>query len=403
MKFAHLADIHLGGFREQRLRDANQKAFMKAIDTCIEEKVDFVLIAGDLFNTSLPSFESLKDAVAKLKELRDNDIPIYIIAGSHDFSPSGKTMLDVLENTGLFRNVVKGKVKEGKLNLKFTIDQKTGAKITGMLGRKGMLEKNFYNSIDREGLEKEDGYKIFMFHTALTELKPKEFEAMDSSPISLLPKGFNYYAGGHPHIVVERKEEGYGTITYPGPLFPNNFAELEKLHHGGFYIVEDDKTRWIPVKMFDTLHLVFDCNDKSAEEVEEDIKAEIKKHNFENKIITMRLFGVLSSGKSSDINFKDIFNDLYAKRAYFVMKNTNKLQTREFEEVQISEDSVEDIERTLISEHVGQIEIEDLTDTDQIKIISNLMHILDTDRNEGEKVTDFEKRINSQLSDLLNL
>ncbi|MBA3064689.1 hypothetical protein FP803_04595, partial [Candidatus Woesearchaeota archaeon] len=91
-----------------------------------EKQVDFVLIAGDLFNTALPGIDALKIVVTKLKELKDNNIPSYVIPGSHDFSPSGKTMIDVLENAGLLVNVMKGKIIDEKLNLEFTIDKKTG-------------------------------------------------------------------------------------------------------------------------------------------------------------------------------------------------------------------------------------------------------------------------------------
>src|SRR3989338_545219 len=189
MKFAHIADCHIGGWREPVLREASTNAFVKSIDICIERDVDFIIISGDLFNTSLPAIDKLKIAVEKLKELKDREIPVYIIAGSHDFSPSGKTMIDVLEKAGLVKNVVRGFVDENnKLNLNFTVDRKTGAKITGMLGKKGMLEKKYYESLNLEPLEKEPGYKIFVFHTAITELKTPELEKMDSSSISLLKK-----------------------------------------------------------------------------------------------------------------------------------------------------------------------------------------------------------------------
>ena len=147
MKFAHLADCHIGSWRDPKLRDISTKAFVKAINECIEEKVDFVLIAGDLFNTSLPALDNLKSATTKLKQLNDLGIPVYIVAGSHDFSPSGKTILDVLEEAGLLINVARGEDVEGRLKLNFTIDKKTGAKITGLLGRKGSLEKSYYESL----------------------------------------------------------------------------------------------------------------------------------------------------------------------------------------------------------------------------------------------------------------
>ncbi|PIZ52714.1 double-stranded DNA repair protein Mre11, partial [Candidatus Woesearchaeota archaeon CG_4_10_14_0_2_um_filter_33_10] len=144
MKFAHMADCHIGSWRDPKLRDASTKAFLKAVNICIEKQVDFVLIAGDLFNTALPSIDALKVVVTKLKELKDSNIPSYVIPGSHDFSPSGKTIVDVLENAGLLINVMKGKIIDEKLNLEFTIDKKTGAKITGIYGRKGMLDKRQY-------------------------------------------------------------------------------------------------------------------------------------------------------------------------------------------------------------------------------------------------------------------
>ena len=110
MKFAHLADCHIGSWRDPKLRDASTKAFSKAIDVCITKEVDFVIIAGDLFNTSLPSVDNLKDVTLKLKQLADKKIPVYLVPGSHDFSASGKTMLDVLEHAGLLKNVVNSDV-----------------------------------------------------------------------------------------------------------------------------------------------------------------------------------------------------------------------------------------------------------------------------------------------------
>ena len=43
-----MADLHLGGWREDTLREVGIKAFEKAIDISIDENVDFILISGDL-------------------------------------------------------------------------------------------------------------------------------------------------------------------------------------------------------------------------------------------------------------------------------------------------------------------------------------------------------------------
>ncbi|MFC1723659.1 metallophosphoesterase, partial [Nanoarchaeota archaeon] len=95
MKFAHMADLHLGGWKGSRMGQLGQRAFVRAVDICLSERVDFVLIAGDMFNTSMPGIDVLKQAVVQLQKLKKEGIRVYLIPGSHDYSPSGKTMLDV--------------------------------------------------------------------------------------------------------------------------------------------------------------------------------------------------------------------------------------------------------------------------------------------------------------------
>src|SRR3989344_3630305 len=185
MKYAHLADLHLGSWRDEKMRDLSTKAFLTAIDECISHHVDFILFAGDLFNTSLPSLDTLK------------------------------------------------------------IVTKTNVKITGILGRKGLLDKTYYQNLHLQHLEEEKGYKIFMFHTTLTELKPKHLEMLESQPASFLPKRFNYYAGGHIHHPTLLNLDEYGPLTYTGALFPNNFAELEKYSYGGYYLIDVDENNFV--------------------------------------------------------------------------------------------------------------------------------------------------------------
>jgi hypothetical protein len=407
MLFAHLADCHIGSWRDPKLRDVSTKAFVKAVDLCIDKSVVFIVISGDLFNTSLPSIDLLKEATKKLKQLKDKNIPVYMVAGSHDFSPSGKTMLDVLEHAGLIKNVAKGEVIDNKLKLNFTIDEKTGAKITGLPGKKGSLEKEYYENLMKEDLEKEQGYKIFLFHSALTELKPEEFKEMESQPLSLLPKNFNYYAGGHPHFIFEKQEKDYGLIAYPGPLFPNNFRELENLERGGFYFVnaDDNKTsaEYQPIQIYNIFKIDIDASHKTPEQIESEIKEKIKGQEFNNTIITIRIEGTLESGKPSDINFKEIFDMLYEKSAFFVMKNTNKLTTSEFEEIKTQTTSVEEVESSLIKEHLQQIKVTDLAAEKEEKLIKDLMEQLSAERQEGETISSFENRIKGEINKILSL
>lgn len=403
-----MADCHIGGWREPQLKELGIKAFFRAVDVSLTKNVDFILISGDLFNTALPDIDSLRNVVKKLKEVKDKGVNVYIIPGSHDFSPSGKTMIDVLEKAGLVINVVKGKMVNDKLRLDFTEDRITNAKITGMVGRRNMLEKTDYGILDYKYLENEPGFKIFMFHTALDEFKPEELSKMDSSSISILPKGFNYYAGGHVHFVMKEKQEKYGTVVFPGPVFPNNFRELERLKHGGFYIWDEGRLEYIDLKMKNVIALTLNAENKSSEKVEMEINELTEKENIKDSIVLIRVEGKLDSGKPYDINFKEIFNNLEKKRAYFVMKNTSKLTSKEFEEIKVKEGSVEEIENTLIDKSGEQVntgnmakKIKDLLSSPNT--VKTLMHLLSSPIKEGEKKYAYEERIKKETDELFGL
>ncbi len=403
MKFAHLSDIHIGSWRDPKLREASTTAFVRAIAICIEEQVDFILISGDLFNTSLPTIERLKIVVAQLRELKKNNIPVYVIAGSHDFSPSGKTMLDVLEKAELFINVVKGEIIDGTLHLRFTIDQKTGAKITGMLGKKGMLDKKYYERLELKNLEKESGFKVFMFHTAITEFKPSDLELMDSVPLSLFPKGFTYYAGGHVHTIFQQSVDNYGLFTYPGALFPNNFRELEKFQQGGFYLYDNGQISYKTIALYPVVSLVVDCDMKTPGEVNQTLFQMLREHSVKHALVTLRLKGKLQSGKVRDIQFKEIIEHFYVAGAYLVMKNTSQLSSEEFEEIKIDSKTTEHIEHHLIKEHLGQIALDSVNKEKELEMTMKLLHILNTEKKEGERVVDYEERLKKEFLEELRL
>ncbi len=411
MKYAHLADAHLGAWREPKMRDLSMEAFLTAIDDCLKQEVDFILFAGDLFNTSLPSLDILKTATHKLKELNDKEIPFYAIAGSHDFSPSGKTMIDVLEKAGLLINVSKGSA-EGEaqlLRLSFTIDQKTGAKITGILGRKGQLDWSCYENLDLSSLEQEPGYKIFLFHTTLTELKPKDLEKVESRPASLLPKGFNYYAGGHVHHPVKIELDGYGPLAYPGALFPTDFGEVEKYGHGGYYLISAEgpaenyrqKVEWRPVKVRERHSLILDCRHRTPEAINTQLREHFEQLDIEQGLVTIRLAGKIEQGKISNINFKEIFQQVYSKGAYFVMKNTSQLISPEFEEIKIVQSSPELMEEELIKEHLQQNKL--FEREKEFYLTKALLAALNTAKKEGETMADFQTRVESEINQLLEI
>ena len=69
IKFAHISDVHLGAWRNENLNILGYEAFTKAIDKILIEKVDFVIISGDLYDISNPKVDVIDVAVQEIKRL----------------------------------------------------------------------------------------------------------------------------------------------------------------------------------------------------------------------------------------------------------------------------------------------------------------------------------------------
>ncbi|MFQ5621620.1 MAG: exonuclease SbcCD subunit D [Candidatus Nanoarchaeia archaeon] len=414
MKFAHLADVHIGSWRDPRLRDVSTQLFCKAMRICVREEVDFILISGDLFNTSMPSIDHLRAVVEVLKDVNAVAIPVYYIAGSHDFSSSGKTMLDVLQAAGLATNIARGEEVDGKLQLKFFKD-KSGVKIAGMVGKKGGLETAYYDNLDYRHLEDESGPKVFMFHSAIAEMKPKFLEQMPAAPLSILPKGFEYYAGGHVHVIDQQDFPAHKNVTFPGPIFPCSFSELEKLGHGGFYIVETHnskavgaqegslpnywKSRYVDLDVHPAKNYKFDCNHKTPSQIEEEVIGKLEHEDLQGAIVTLRFKGTLQGGKVADIQYRDIIRTCYKRGAKSVLRNTYDLRSADLDAVKVDVSSVEDVEAKLIEENAGQSMFEA---EEEKKLVRGLMESLAAEKEEGETNTEFEKRVQEDVDVLFN-
>jgi DNA repair exonuclease SbcCD nuclease subunit len=380
-----MADLHLGGWRDPELQKINLSAFAKAMDRCRSERVDFIIISGDLFDTSMPSFDVLDLTSKKLTELKKAGIPIYVVSGSHDYSPSGKTILTILENAELITNVAKGDDVGGKLKLRFTVD-KSGAKLTGVFGRKGSLEVEYFKNLDRS-IENEKGFKVFLFHSGIEEYKPDYLKEIKAMPLSLLPKGFDYYAGGHIHHRMEQ-DYGKGKVVFPGSLFPCDFQELERFGSGGFYIVDDGNLEFVPIKEADVRVIKLDAENKIAKDVEKGIEEKIESLDLKDAILLIKVSGVLSEGKPVDINFRQLTALAHDKGARVVRRNINSLSSKEFEEIKVSADTIEDLENKIIKEHIGQSGMEG-----EKALVEGLIRLLDTDKMDGETTAVFEERV----------
>lgn len=113
MKIVHIADTHLGfrqfGPKLDPVRNINQREcdvydrWHEAVDIAIGLKPDVVLHAGDLFDSSRPAPRAVAEALDGFARLRENRIPVVVIAGNHETPRfrSGGSVFEILERFGI--------------------------------------------------------------------------------------------------------------------------------------------------------------------------------------------------------------------------------------------------------------------------------------------------------------
>jgi hypothetical protein len=405
MKFAHLADIHLGGWRQPEMQALNLRAFQEAIGICIQEKVDFIIFAGDLFDTALPSIDTLKDAMSEFKRIHQAGIKCYIVSGSHDYSATGKTFLDVIERAGFCKNISCLEEKEDKICVEVFEDN--NVLFVGLPGKKSSAEVDYFKKLLINGRDNLDSnkLKIFVFHSTLTEAKPEGMDFIDSVDAKDLPNGFDYYAGGHLHLVFDQLKN-QAPVIYPGPVFPNNIDELEKLHSGSFYILEAEgnkitKKEKRDIRIKDVITLEVNVDSFSSDKANLKILEEIEKQNLNDKIFLLKVKGTLSSGKTSDIDWKRITEKVTEKKAYSFLKSATGLSTQELKlDVKTESQNIEEIENHFIKEYKTQISNDFKCFSD---LITPLFNALETEKQESEKKDNFEARVFEEVKKILNL
>ena len=315
------------------------------------------------------------------------------MAGSHDFSASGKTFLDVLEKAGFCKNIEDSEVEEdGKIRLKPHMHGNIA--IYGYPGRKSGMEiedlrKVYFNEIHP--------FTIFMAHTTIKDIVGTiPMESIEKQKLPLA----NYYALGHIHQRFKISEANSHYI-YPGPTFPNNFQELVDLNYGGFQLVEvvdgNLKTKNIQIPLKEVAYILIEINDGLT--ATQKIISELDKFNLKNKIVLLRLKGVLTQGKTGDIHFNEIEEFIRKKEAYVFLRNISSVQTQDigFETASLQTEDMEDIELKIIGEY-SQKNPGNFT-----KYLPQLMTAFSIEKNEDEKSFVFEDRLLSELKNILKL
>ena len=413
MLFAHLSDIHLGFQKHESLQKVEQQVFEKCLDECIARKVDFILIPGDLFHVNIPEMRVQKFAFAKFRQVHDAGIPIYVVYGSHDFSPVSNSVIDLLAEVGYITKVTRATSHEDStISLEFLVDEKTGAKITGLSGLKVGKDREWYEKLDRDSLEAESGFKIFLFHGGISDMKTDTGMDGDLMPLSLLPKGFSYYAGGHMHKFNHQSFDGYSNVVYPGTPFAGYHADLEDNANGqkrGFVLVEfEDVVKSVEfVEIENTTYEIIEVNadNRKAESINQELLEKTKDIDPAGKVVIIKVKGELTSGKTADVDISAIRDSLNEQNAMMVNVSKNQLTSKEYSITEAKGANKEEIETNVFSENIGQLRFDhtELLGEDGIKLAKKLLSELGQPLLINEKKNEYIPRIRDNALAILGL
>jgi len=212
MRFIHCADVHLDtplqglaqypGAPVSEIRNATRRAFERVLDAAVTERVDFLIIAGDLYDTGLKSFESALFFNKQMARLKDAGIDVYLIYGNHDAASKLIKQLRPPGNVHIFRTTEPQTFSNNELRVAIHGQSfATPEVIEDLAAKYPPPVAGFFN--------------IGVLHTNLAGVS----EHANYAPCTLemlKNKGYQYWALGHVHNRQILCNDPY--IVYPGNI-----------------------------------------------------------------------------------------------------------------------------------------------------------------------------------------
>lgn len=236
MKFLHTADLHIGKkLYEQSLIEDQRFILDEIYRIALEEQVDAVVIAGDVYDRAIPSAEAVLLLDAFLTRLIQKEIPVMMISGNHD-SPERISFADrILEKQGLYvagnyEKEVKTVMLEDEYGavtfvlLPFVKPGPAGAEnsaeaVESILGKIPMaLDSNARYVLVTHFFVTGDGGESPELSDSETD---SQVGGLDGVPAGLF-QGFSYVALGHIH---KPQHMGKGNVFYSGSPLKYSFGE----------------------------------------------------------------------------------------------------------------------------------------------------------------------------------
>jgi DNA repair exonuclease SbcCD nuclease subunit len=219
MKFIHAADIHLDSplhglsaypdAPAEQLRNASREALRQLVDKAIEEEVDFLIIAGDLYDGNWRDHNTGIFFSQQMGRLRKEGIRVVMLYGNHDAENEMTKKLSLPDNVKVF------------VSRKPEVHVLDDLKVA--LHGQSFKDKETNDNIAARYKDPVAGYyNIGVLHTGL-EGGTAHPRYAPCSRAELHAKGYDYWALGHVHEFQQWTEKS--TIVFPGNLQGRHIRE----------------------------------------------------------------------------------------------------------------------------------------------------------------------------------
>jgi len=256
MKLIHTSDIHLGkSYRNACSEAVRYDDFFNClsgiVNTAVGEKIDAVMIGGDLFHVGQILPKSFANTIDTLQPLKDAGIPCIAIEGNHDWIHRRDSIswMEALSQMGYIKLLRPSRTEEGGYRFD-PFDEETGMgghiEIDGVnIYGLGYIGAQAGSHVERICQAVNTENNLLLFHVGIWSYSPVEIGNMKLEEAHPLAEKFGYVALGHGHkpYVIETPE-GKPYAFNPGSPERVNFGE-EK-YDKGYYLVTFENGEFSP-------------------------------------------------------------------------------------------------------------------------------------------------------------
>lgn len=334
IKIVHTADNHLDPTFQKFKSKINERRrdfrinFEKIVKFCLDNKVDVLLLCGDIFDRINPRNPPRSSLMKWFRDLTSSGTKIFMIGGNHDMPRSveeAESPLLLFERSGYARFF--GSTEEVETeNLKIGDVTLT---ISGLSFNHNFSASD--NPLSNVRIPEEGDFNILMLHYSITGVKQKYPHALE--PIvkaSEIPKHVNYVAAGHLHKP-EIKVLGNTTIAYPGSTEKLTFDEAED--EKGFYLIELEnnltpRQTFVKLETRPMKRIFLEVNSINEKDIQNYVQSEVLKLRNENLILRVDLKGRVSFQAFQHYNKVELLRSL--EKYFFLLEiNDADLMLRE--------------------------------------------------------------------------